>query len=101
MNPILIVIGKRPDAIKLIPLYLELKENNIPVVLCSTSQHGNLLDQVLDIFQIKPDISLNIMRPNQDLFYVTAAVLESMRQVLTDLRPSLVVVQGDTTTAMA
>lgn len=101
MNPILLVIGTRPDAIKLIPLYLELKKYNAPVVLCSTFQHGDMLRQVLNIFGVAPDISLDIMRPNQDLFYVTQAVLGEMKKVFESANPSLVVVQGDTTTAMA
>lgn len=101
MNPILLVIGTRPDAIKLIPLYLELKKYNAPVVLCSTFQHGDMLRQVLNIFGVAPDISLDIMRPNQDLFYVTQAVLGEMKKVFESVNPSLVVVQGDTTTAMA
>lgn len=101
MKPIAIIIGTRPDAIKQIPVYLELKKNNAPVILISTQQHGNLLDQVLQIFNVNPDYCLDIMRPNQDLFYLTESILQKTKNIFSDINPSLVLVQGDTTTAFA
>ena len=101
-NPVLLVIGTRPEGIKMMPVYQALQKLNIPTLLCSTDQHAELLkDDVLKIFNIKPDISFNIMKPGQDLFYITTSVLEKMKETLQTLQPSMVVVQGDTTTAMA
>ncbi|MFH1832039.1 MAG: UDP-N-acetylglucosamine 2-epimerase (non-hydrolyzing) [bacterium] len=99
MKKIVIVVGTRPAAIKLAPVYLALKEQQIPTILCATFQHGELLQQVFDVFGIKPDISLNVMRPNQDLFYLTQIILEKLGQVLQDIKPDLVLVHGDTITA--
>ena len=100
-NPIIIIVGTRPDAIKLIPLYKTLKKAQLPTILCATFQHDQLLQQVLDIFQISPDINLNIMKKNQNLFYITTTVLEQMKNVYKQTDPSLVIVQGDTTTAFS
>src|SRR3990167_5318917 len=100
VKPILLVMGTRPEGIKLAPVYHALKEANLPVVLCSTFQHDQLLRQVLAIFDIKPDIALDVMKPNQDLFYLTPIILSRLKPVLEETKPSLVMVQGDTTTGM-
>ncbi len=100
-KPVLLVIGTRPEAIKMIPLYQAFKNAHMPVVLCSTGQHTQLLDDVLSLFKVQPDITLHIMKPGQDLFYLTTAVLEKMKEVLLQVDPRVVIVQGDTTTAMA
>src|SRR3989338_7704433 len=100
VKPILLVMGTRPEGIKLAPVYHALKEANLPVVLFSTFQHAQLLRQVLAIFDIKPDIALDVMKPNQDLFYLTPIILSRLKPVLEEIRPSLVMVQGDTTTGM-
>ncbi|MCK4517489.1 UDP-N-acetylglucosamine 2-epimerase (non-hydrolyzing), partial [Candidatus Babeliales bacterium] len=100
-KPIIIVIGTRAEAIKLIPLYLELQQAGHFVLLCATSQHAELLQQVCDIFNVTPDFNLDIMKANQDLFYLTQTVLEKTKQVYLQTNPSLVIVQGDTTTTMA
>lgn len=100
-KPVIVVMGTRPEAIKLAPLYLALIKHNIPTLLCATFQHAELLTQVLDLFQIKPDINLNVMRENQDLFFLTCTLLEKMRYVYEEHKPALVLVQGDTTTTFA
>ncbi len=101
MQPVMIVIGTRPEGIKMIPVYFELKKAGVPVVLCSTDQHSFLLKEVLDFFSVTPDISLSLMKPDQDLTYLTTAVLEEMKLVYQSIQPWLVLVQGDTTTVMA
>lgn len=100
-NPIVLVIGTRAEAIKLIPLYLALQKAKVPVLLCATFQHFELLEQACSIFGVTPDFNLNIMKKNQDLFYLTQAVLEKTKKVYLQSSPSLVVVHGDTTTTMA
>ena len=100
-NPIVVVVGTRAEAIKLIPLYLELQRQNFSVLLCATSQHAELLQQVFDIFDVIPDFNLKIMKKNQDLFYITSAILEKTKQIFLETNPSLVIVHGDTTTTMA
>jgi UDP-N-acetylglucosamine 2-epimerase (non-hydrolysing) len=101
-GPVIIVIGTRPEGIKLIPVYNALKKAGIPTLLCSTDQHAELLhDDVFKIFGIKPDISFNIMKPNQDLYYITTCVLNKMKELLQETNPCLVLVQGDTTSALA
>lgn len=97
-KPIIVVMGTRPEAIKLAPLYRALIKNNMPTLLCATFQHTDLLSQVLNLFGIVPDIQLNIMRENQDLFFLTCIILEKMRAIYEHYKPSLVLVQGDTTT---
>lgn len=97
-NPIIIVLGTRPGAIKLIPLYLALKEAGMPVLLCATYQHDEMLQQVLDLFQVTPDFRLNIMKADQDLFYLTSALLTNLKTVFAKINPSLILVHGDTTT---
>jgi UDP-N-acetylglucosamine 2-epimerase (non-hydrolysing) len=99
---ILIVFGTRPEAIKMAPVVHALKANlGFQTVVCVTAQHRQMLDQVLDIFEIEPDIDLNLMRAGQDLFDVTSDVLIGMRDVLKKQAPDLVLVHGDTTTAYA
>lgn len=98
---ILTVVGTRPDAIKLLPVHSAAKAIGIDSVLCATAQHIGMLDQVLDIFKIKPDINLQVMAPNQDLFHVTNSILTKMKEVLIQVQPDLVLVQGDTTTSFA
>jgi len=97
---VLIVFGTRPEAIKMAPVVKELKKKMV-VRVCVTAQHRHLLDQVLELFEITPDFDLNIMRPKQDLFDITTKVLTGIKDVLEDWRPNIVLVHGDTTTAMA
>ena len=103
MKKFLIVFGTRPEAIKMAPLVLELKKHKeeIETIVCVTGQHREMLDQVLDIFNIKPDYDLNIMKPGQDLYDITARVLTGMRTILQQVEPNVVLVHGDTTTSMA
>jgi UDP-N-acetylglucosamine 2-epimerase (non-hydrolysing) len=99
---ILIVFGTRPEAIKMAPLVHAFKANPaFETIVCVTAQHRQMLDQVLNIFEITPDIDLNLMRAGQDLFDVTSAVLLGMREVLKTHQPDAVLVHGDTTTAYA
>lgn len=99
----LLVFGTRPEAIKMAPLYHALKRRpgEFEVVLCVTAQHRQMLDQVLKVFDIAPDIDLDLMKPGQDLFDVTAAVLLGMREVLKEQKPDAILVHGDTTTTLA
>lgn len=98
---ILCVVGTRPEAIKMAPVILALKKNpDIECRVLATAQHRNLLDQVLPIFNIKPDIDLDIMRPNQALTTLTARLLLSLDDVLQAEKPEAVLAQGDTTTVM-
>lgn len=103
MKTILPVFGTRPEAIKMAPLvkHLQAMPEQFKTVVCVTGQHRQMLDQVLDIFDIRPDYDLNIMRPNQDLYDITARVLTDMRDVLKAVRPDIVLVHGDTTTSTA
>ena len=96
---VLIVFGTRPEAIKMAPLVAELK-NNLDVKVCVTAQHREMLDQVLDLFELNPDYDLDIMQVGQDLFDVSSKVLLGMREILVQSTPDLVLVHGDTTTAM-
>lgn len=100
---ILLVFGTRPEAIKMAPLVLELQKHkyNFEVMVCVTGQHREMLDQVLNLFEIKPDFDLSIMQKGQDLYDVTSRVLLGMRDILNDTKPDLVLVHGDTTTSMA
>jgi UDP-N-acetylglucosamine 2-epimerase (non-hydrolysing) len=103
MKKTLFIFGTRPEAIKMAPVIKEFQKcNNIfDVKICVTAQHREMLDQVLNLFEIKPDFDLNIMRPNQDLYDITSSVLLSLRSVLEKEKPDLIFVQGDTTTAFA
>ncbi len=99
---VMIVFGTRPEAIKMAPLVHACKATpEFDTLVCVTGQHREMLDQVLEIFDIKPDIDLNLMRAGQDLFDVTSSVLLGMRDVLKTHKPDLVCVHGDTTTAYA
>ena len=96
---VLSVFGTRPEAIKMAPVVLGLqKAESIESLVCVTAQHREMLDQVLELFEIKPDYDLNIMKPGQDLYDVTANALLGMRDVLRECKPDLVLVHGDTTT---
>ena len=99
---ILTIFGTRPEAIKIAPLVKELeKTKEFESKVCITAQHREMLDQVLKIFDIKPDYDLNIMKPNQDLYDITSNILLGMKDVLNDFKPNLVLVHGDTTTTFA
>ena len=100
LKKILIVFGTRPEAIKMAPVVHELKKT-LEVQVCVTAQHRQLLEQVLELFEIIPDHDLNIMLTGQDLFDVTCNVLQGMKQIISDERPEMVLVHGDTTTTMA
>lgn len=102
MKKILLVFGTRPEAIKMAPLYLELKKRKeADVYICTTGQHKEMLRQVLDRFSIKPDFELSIMKRNQTLFDITNRILTKLPGVLTSLKPDVVLVHGDTHTAFA
>lgn len=103
MKRILLVFGTRPEAIKMCPLVKEFQKypEVFETVVCVTGQHREMLDQVLRIFDVKPDYDLNIMKQGQDLYDVTARVLTGMRDVLDAVRPDVVLVHGDTTTSTA
>lgn len=99
---ILLVFGTRPEAIKMAPLCEEAKNYpNIELRVCVTAQHRQMLDQVLDFFNIKPDYDLDLMKPNQNLYNLTADIIISLKSVLEDYQPDYVFVHGDTTTSMA
>ncbi len=99
----MLVFGTRPEAIKMVPLVKEFQKQpeRVETVVCVTGQHREMLDQVLEIFDIRPDYDLNIMKQGQDLYDVTARVLTGMRDVLKEARPDVVLVHGDTTTSTA
>jgi len=102
MKKVLLVFGTRPEAIKMAPLVKELqKEHFFETKICVTAQHREMLDQVLEIFEIVPDYDLDIMKSGQDLYDVTSNVLFGLKNVLTDFAPDLVLVHGDTTTSSA
>ena len=103
MKKILMVFGTRPEAIKMAPLVKEFQKfpENFKTVVCVTGQHREMLDQVLHIFDIKPDYDLNIMKQCQDLYDVTSRVLIGMRDILSEIKPDIVLVHGDTNTSMA
>lgn len=98
---ILFLFGTRPEAIKLAPVIWELKKypNYFHIEICVTAQHRLMLDQILTIFRIKPNFDLNIMQPNQTLYDINIRVLRKLAMLLDELKPDLILVQGDTTTA--
>lgn len=98
---VLSVFGTRPEAIKMAPVISALSKAGLDSRTCVTGQHREMLDQVLTLFDIRPDYDLNIMRPGQDLNAVTAKVLQGLRPIVGDFQPDLVLVHGDTTTTMA
>lgn len=99
----MLVFGTRPEAIKMCPLVKEFQKRHdeFETIVCVTGQHREMLDQVLQIFNVKPDFDLNIMKQGQDLTDVTARVLAGLRDVFKECRPDVVLVHGDTTTSMA
>ncbi len=97
---VLIVFGTRPEAIKMAPLVLELGQS-MEVIVCVTAQHREMLDQVLDLFDIIPKYDLNLMQPGQDLIDVTSNVLSGIKRVISKEEPDLVIVHGDTTTTLS
>ncbi len=99
----MLVFGTRPEAIKMAPLVKEFQKHpdRFQTIVCVTGQHRQMLDQVLEIFDIRPDFDLDIMKQGQDLYDVTARVLTGMRDVLSEARPDVVLVHGDTTTSTA
>jgi UDP-N-acetylglucosamine 2-epimerase (non-hydrolysing) len=103
MKKVMLVFGTRPEAIKMAPLVKEFQKhpNDFETIVCVTGQHREMLDQVLDIFEITPDYDLNIMKQDQDLYDVTSHVILGMRDLLKEVRPDVVFVHGDTTTSMA
>ena len=102
MKKILVVIGTRPEAIKMAPLIKALKlDKRFHLKLCITAQHREMLDQVLDIFNIKPDFDLNLMKKDQKLCDITALIMKDVGNVLSQFKPDIVLVHGDTTTTFA
>ncbi len=103
MKKVMLVFGTRPEAIKMAPLVKEFQKHpdKFETIVTVTGQHRQMLDQVLDLFEIKPDYDLNIMKQGQDLYDVTARVLTGMRDVLKESQPDVVLVHGDTTTSTA
>lgn len=99
----MLVFGTRPEAIKMAPVIKELQKHpdKFETIVTVTAQHRQMLDQVLELFQIKPHYDLNIMKPGQDLYDITANVLLGMREVLKEAKPDIVLVHGDTTTSTA
>lgn len=99
MKKVLLVFGTRPEAIKMAPLVKTFeKESSIETKVCVTAQHREMLDQVLEIFEIKPDFDLNIMKSGQDLYDITSKVLLGLRDIFEEFKPDIVLVHGDTTT---
>ena len=99
---VLTVFGTRPEAIKMAPVVHALRAySEIDSMVCVTAQHREMLDQVLDLFSIKPDFDLDIMRPQQDLFSITTGILTELRVILNDVKPDFLLVHGDTSTTFA
>ena len=103
MKKIMLIFGTRPEAIKMCPLVKEFQKypEDFETIVCVTGQHREMLDQVLTIFDVKPNYDLNIMKQGQDLYDVTARVLTGMRDVFKECHPDIVLVHGDTTTSTA
>lgn len=103
MKKVMLVFGTRPEAIKMCPLVKEFQKHTeeFKTIVCVTGQHREMLDQVLKIFDVKPDIDLNIMKQGQDLTDVTVRILNGMRDVFKECKPDVVLVHGDTTTSTA
>ncbi len=103
MRHVLLTFGTRPEAIKMAPVVaaLRARPSDFHVRVCVTAQHRGMLDQVLELFGIRPEVDLDLMRAGQTPAQVTARVLETMTETLTADRPDVVLVHGDTTTAMA
>ena len=102
MKKVMVVFGTRPEAIKMAPLCHRLREQkDIETIICVTAQHREMLDQVLSIFELTPDIDLNVMKKGQDLYDITSNILLKMRNTLKEEKPDIVLVHGDTTTTFA
>ena len=103
MKKIIFVFGTRPEAIKMAPLVKEFQQyqDEFDTRVCVTAQHREMLDQVLDFFEIKPDYDLDLMKPGQNLYDLTATIIESLKSILEEFSPDYVFVHGDTTTTMA
>jgi UDP-N-acetylglucosamine 2-epimerase (non-hydrolysing) len=102
MKKVMVVFGTRPEAIKMCPLVKELKRrSNLETMVCVTGQHRQMLDQVLEAFDVKPDYDLSIMKEKQTLFDVTTSVLEKMKPILESTKPDIVLVHGDTSTTFS
>ena len=102
MKRILLVFGTRPEAIKMAPLALQLlQDSNFETKVCVTGQHRQMLDKVLELFQLKPDFDLNLMKPGQTLSDITSGVLKGLEQVFEKWKPDVVLVHGDTATTFA
>lgn len=102
LGKVMVVFGTRPEAIKMAPVVKELqKQEEIQTIVTVTAQHREMLDQVLDLFQIQPDYDLNIMKHHQDLYSITTGVLNGLKEVLEKEKPDLLLVHGDTTTTFA
>jgi UDP-N-acetylglucosamine 2-epimerase (non-hydrolysing) len=103
MTKLLLIFGTRPEAIKMAPLVKEFQKHSdvFETRICVTAQHRQMLDQVLDFFEISPDYDLNLMRPGQNLFQLTADIIVGLKSVLEDFNPDYAFVHGDTTTSMA
>ncbi|MBQ9737019.1 MAG: UDP-N-acetylglucosamine 2-epimerase (non-hydrolyzing), partial [Clostridia bacterium] len=99
MKKVMLVFGTRPEAIKMCPLVKELKSRqSIKTIVCVTGQHRQMLDQVLDAFDVTPDYDLSIMKDKQTLFDITTNILNSIGKVLDEVKPDVVLVHGDTST---
>ncbi len=98
---ILFIFGTRPEAIKMAPVLNEAKARGLSTVVCTTAQHRQMLDQVLELFDIEPDYDLDLMTPGQTLSSLTARLVEQLDRVVSEVRPDWILVQGDTTSAMA
>jgi UDP-N-acetylglucosamine 2-epimerase (non-hydrolysing) len=103
MRKVLIVFGTRPEAIKMAPVVkcIQKYSDHFQAIICVTGQHRQMLDQVLNIFEISPDYDLNIMHPNQDLYDIFTCILLKMREIMMEVKPDLVLVHGDTSTSTA
>ena len=102
MQKLLFIFGTRPEAIKMAPLIKAFqKETTFDTKVCVTAQHREMLDQVLDFFEIKADYDLNVMKPNQNLYTLTATIITELKAVLEHCSPNYIFVHGDTTTTMA
>lgn len=102
MQKILLIFGTRPEAIKMAPLYHQLNNSNLfETKICVTGQHRDMLDQVLILFDLKPDFDLNIMKSGQDLTDVTIKILDGLKKLFNNYQPDIVLVHGDTTTTFA
>lgn len=98
---VLTVFGTRPEAIKFMPIVMELQRRGIPQSVCVTGQHRQMLDQILKVFDVKPDFDLNVMRQNQTLSSLTSDLVPLISNVISEVKPTWTLVQGDTTTAFA